>query len=620
MSLTTEVQALTVATTSLLTAVQQAKGQLDTGVEEATQARDEAVAAAEGLAALGAEVEGLQGALVFTQAGTGAVARTMQDKMRDVVSVNDFGAVGDGATDDTAAIQAALNSAKQIHFGGSEKIYLVNATLTISSSNISLFGGATITLAENANCNIMSIMGNVSNVDICGLVFDGNGANQSGGASSEAINGITLGNNVDSMTFTECVIRNCGNQNAASNNINTEATYGKGSGIVRLSGGAVNATNIKFVRCKFEGLHAGIAIRGSGRDLLVDSCRFDRCGMNSVLTRTGMSNVVVKNCIDNNTRGMECWSDGAKLVNNKITNSHRHGISGGVTNAYIAGNEIIGSFAGSLYAIEIGLSNNCRVVNNRIDGWIGTSVITATDEANSASRCVIEGNVITNCVTTNGGITHTNPQTGHVISNNVLFNNNSASLSLRGDRHVINGNIIYDSASSLADSIIGTGINIPVSENGGHTICNNIVWLAGPWIEGGFRYALLGDMRNSVISSNVIHGGRQSIYIAAAGTLIQNNRLVNAYRILRFTDEGVGAVFRNNITQFTNSISEGVVTGFGIRSKNESQGTAPPSTGTWNQGDIFWNTAPVSGGVPGWMCVAGGTPGTWRAMAALAVV
>jgi parallel beta-helix repeat protein len=43
----------------------------------------------------------------FQQAGTSAVAISAQDKMRQSVSIKDFGAVGDGVADDTAAVQAA---------------------------------------------------------------------------------------------------------------------------------------------------------------------------------------------------------------------------------------------------------------------------------------------------------------------------------------------------------------------------------------------------------------------------------------------------------------------------------------------------------------------------------
>jgi hypothetical protein len=54
-----------------------------------------------------------------------------------------------------------------------------------------------------------------------------------------------------------------------------------------------------------------------------------------------------------------------------------------------------------------------------------------------------------------------------------------------------------------------------------------------------------------------------------------------------------------------------------LRSRDKL-GTTPPSAGTWVQGDLVWDAAPAAGGTIGWVCVTGGTPGTWKTFGAIA--
>jgi hypothetical protein len=67
----------------------------------------------------------------FVQSSIGAVLRTVQDKLREGMSVKDFGAIGDGITDDTTAIQKAFDAAK---LAGGGDIYLPKGTYAVSSA------------------------------------------------------------------------------------------------------------------------------------------------------------------------------------------------------------------------------------------------------------------------------------------------------------------------------------------------------------------------------------------------------------------------------------------------------------------------------------------------------
>jgi len=120
---------------------------------------------------------------------TGSVGRTVHQKLQESVSVLDFGATGDGLTDDTAAINAAITAINALG-GGTvlfpEGTYLVgdvggNTAISLLS-NVTLNGSGInatiIKLKNNGNAHVISAS-SVSNVAITNLTVDGNRANQS---------------------------------------------------------------------------------------------------------------------------------------------------------------------------------------------------------------------------------------------------------------------------------------------------------------------------------------------------------------------------------------------------------------------------------------------------------
>jgi hypothetical protein len=99
------------------------------------------------LTAFEASLASSQGSsLVGYAPASGPPNRTVQAKLRDVVSIKDFGAVGDGTTDDTTALQAAIAYCENATQYGGRALYLpggrykISGALTLSKEFITIFG------------------------------------------------------------------------------------------------------------------------------------------------------------------------------------------------------------------------------------------------------------------------------------------------------------------------------------------------------------------------------------------------------------------------------------------------------------------------------------------------
>ena len=110
------------------------------------------------------------GLVSYNEGDTGAVDRTVKAKLQESVSVKDFGAVGDGVTDDTAAIQAAIDSGSQIIFPAGN--YL-SGPLTQSANFQRFYADGHVNITKNANGVLLTSSGNY--VELDGLQFIGTG-------------------------------------------------------------------------------------------------------------------------------------------------------------------------------------------------------------------------------------------------------------------------------------------------------------------------------------------------------------------------------------------------------------------------------------------------------------
>lgn len=225
----------------------------------------------------------------FLQSGTGAVTRTAQSKFRETVSVKDFGAVGDGVTNDYTAVLNALTAGKgkAVYFPAGT--YLLNSSITMDStfSNTDIYGDGTGTVIKTGSSATQATfyIRQVSNLSIRSLKFDGNSAAQSS-SSARLVQSDRASSN---LSFYDVWFFNSYSDNVsliwtsgfgAVNTVNftdcrfDTATLSSGSNVLLR-----NTENITFQGCYFTNwIDSAIDVEFSAPTvnggLIVDSCYF----------------------------------------------------------------------------------------------------------------------------------------------------------------------------------------------------------------------------------------------------------------------------------------------------------------------------------------------------------
>jgi len=448
--------------------------------------------------------------VTFLASGTGAVQRTALSKFRDTVSVKDFGAVGDGVTDDTAALQAAINYSSSMGYKlcVPPNTYLTKAL--VMKSNLSLVGEGYLScfsLYENQYMLANSVVAAASNVSISNMRFIGN-----------------------------------------------KATYTTSSGGIYFARG----NNYSVKNCVFEnfaqvGVLCGLPSNGvidypNQGKLFVDSNVFTNCGNNGfgAIAVTHGSDIVISNNICTSTDekagyGIDLevntgnYISNATLSNNILTGCSMiiDGNSATTTNdnIVISGN-IVNSNMGyvttvsPLYLRDV---NGLNCVNN----------IIIADQFRTRTDCTYERSGVTVTVTTS--ISHS-LATGRIVSLTFLTGG-----ALNGDYAVASTpTSLTFTVTTVASGTIAAGSTCTIGANF--------------QLYGGIYVTKTGTSTNLGLKNFVIANNSMSCKQSAYGIFFDNKATVS--------DNGL--ISRNRISRDTATTYTTAINTYGIYSFNSS--------------------------------------------------
>lgn len=255
----------------------------------------------------------------FSQTVNGRFPDIKQHIKAGFVTPEDYGAKGDGSTNDATALQNAINSGYQVKLGN--KTYLTNTALSVSDNSSISGSGKLSILKTTSNVSILSITG--SSITIDGVTFLGN-------ATGTSQNGISaIGNAGFTLYRVNIKVSNCNFISLGGFGMYTTLNIGLNSGNEHQ--GTFYATNCFFASC-----YIGVGLYERGEYNTFSNCVISKCTFGFV-NNAGNNTFIGGQIVDCATNGVTIGTgvnDGhGSMVGTKINhNGYNVSVNSVVTN------------------------------------------------------------------------------------------------------------------------------------------------------------------------------------------------------------------------------------------------------------------------------------------------